>query len=216
MSGGRRSLKPVDAAVITGVFTLGGVVAGGLASGTVNFGLARREERRSARAAARLVLEEATQIRYALAAILEHGQWRPIEFVATSQWDGFRETLAHHLRSDDWSCVVSAYEDLQRLLGWVRANDVAGDLDDADRGSVTTVYTEMDHAVMVHLIPLAVHGPQQRRLAKRYHHLRHRREERGQQSARPHGDDSQEPESVDIDHAPLVPEKHPPREDQRE
>jgi hypothetical protein len=165
----------MDSAVTTGIFTLGGVVVGGFASGWVNYGLGRREERRTARAAARLVLEEATQITHVLAAILEYGRWRPIEFVETNQWDGYRSTLAHHLRHADWRCVVSAYEDLERLLGWVRANDVSGDLDDSDRASVTRLRKQMEHAIESHLIQLSVHGPQRRRLAARYHQLRSRR-----------------------------------------
>jgi hypothetical protein len=83
----------MDVAVTTGIFALGGVVVGGFASAAVNYGLGRREERREARAAARLVLEEATQITHALAALLAHRQWRPIEFAETNQWDGSRVSL---------------------------------------------------------------------------------------------------------------------------
>jgi hypothetical protein len=166
----------MDSAVTTGIFTLGGVVVGGFTSGGVNYTLGRREERRAARAAARLVLEEAIQVRYALAAILEYGRWRPVEFIHTTQWDGYRPTLAHHLRHADWTCVVSAYEDLQRLLGWVHANDVKGDLDDSDGASVTKIYEGMVHAIDNHLIQLSVHGPQRRRLALRYYQLRNRRQ----------------------------------------
>jgi hypothetical protein len=171
---GRNRWPLTDVAVTTGIFALGGVVVGGFASAAVNYGLGRREERREARAAARLVLEEATQITHALAALLAHRQWRPIEFAETNQWDGSRVSLAYHLRHADWRCVVSAYEDLQRLLGWVQANDVTGELDDSDEAFVAAVHSAMSHAIAGHLIQLAVHGPQRRRLALRYHRLRNR------------------------------------------
>ena len=116
----------------------------------------------------------ATQIRYALEAILEHATWKPLDFVGTSQWDQNQALLAHHLRWIDWRCVVAAYEDLSRLLGWVRANSVSGDLDDSDVPVVGHNFDRFDHAVQNHLIQLAVHGPQPRRLAKTYWRLRTR------------------------------------------
>jgi hypothetical protein len=62
--------------------------------------------------------------------------------------------------------VVSA-EDLRRLLGWVRANDVTGELDDNDEVFVAAVHSAMSHAIAGHLIQLAVHGPLRRGLALR-------------------------------------------------
>lgn len=163
-------------AATTGAFALGGVIIGGSVSGTVTYVLARRVERRTARAAARLVRADATQTSYALRAVLDDRTWRPIKFVTMEQWNRHRDTFADHLRNEDWKCVEDAYADLQRLLGWVEANGVGEDDDDDvdadDVQFVQRVWSGLDHAITRHLTQLSHHGPQRRRLALRYWHLR--------------------------------------------
>jgi hypothetical protein len=162
----------MDSGAVTGAFTVGGVLVGGLMTSTANYGLARRQERRWTRAASRLVLEEAVQVSYTLDAIVEHRRWRPIEFIDLAQWRANRATLAEQLRQEDWTCIVPAYEDLQRLLGWVEANTVTGDVGEPELRIVEALRDKFDHAIQTRLIQLSVHGPQRRNLARRYWALR--------------------------------------------
>jgi hypothetical protein len=118
------------------------------------------------------VFEEATQVRHALHAIVDDVVCRPIEFVSIGQWEKHRDMLAHQLRKKDWDCVSNAYSELQRLLAWVRASDVDGELHPDDQSFVSGVTDALDHAIFNHLIQLSVHGPQCRSVAIRYHRTR--------------------------------------------
>jgi|tagenome__1003787_1003787.scaffolds.fasta_scaffold20948766_5 hypothetical protein len=165
----------MSAAVTTGLFTLGGVIVGGSLNAVMSYALARRVERREARAAARLVIEELAQIRYALADVRDDGRWRPIDFVTLDQWREHRDRLAHHLRPSDWRCVSAAYVDVERLRAWIDANTVSGTLEPEDRPSVVAVHDAVQHALVSHLVQLSVHGPQRRSLARSYHRWRSNR-----------------------------------------
>jgi hypothetical protein len=161
-------------AVTTGAFTLGGVVVGGTITGTMTYVLTRRGERRLARAAARLVLEDAFQTGRALNRVLDDGKWYPMDDVTLDQWHKHRDTFASELRPEDWRCVDEAYVDLQLLVNWYAATPLSPDLEAEDREMLTHARDKLEHAIRDHLIQLSNHGPQRRRMAIRYHHVRHK------------------------------------------
>lgn len=131
----RHRLCRVDAGVVTGLFTLGGVVAGGALTGAIE---GRRDSRRSqaeARAAARLVQDEARGNHAAITLVqdmkAEHDQFEDLRdsiqrgYIANAMWSEHRGVLARELGDDEWEAVQDAYLGVRLVLS-VRAEDKLG------------------------------------------------------------------------------------------
>jgi hypothetical protein len=125
----------VDPAVVTGAFTLGGVVAGGGLTATIEGWRDRRARWADTRAAVRLLQDEAKSNQSALE--LLHDKETPatkfddlrdsIErgYISHSTWIENRGLLARELEDDEWQKVERAYLGV-RLLLTVRGEDKLG------------------------------------------------------------------------------------------
>lgn len=103
--------KGVDP-ILAALLPLAGVALGALLAGYTRFHLDRRNERRDARAAARLVALELTEAQAALLAVLADRKPNvpvPVPDLDVSAWRNHRLVLARVLTDDEWQAVERAY-----------------------------------------------------------------------------------------------------------
>jgi hypothetical protein len=111
-------MPAVKEPVLVAVIGVGGVVVGGLASGTVQSYLARSDRRRSGRNAARLLYMQLHNAEKALSDVRELRDWGKMitDWSAYgSAWDRHNEPLAHRLNTARFTAVSSAFACLASL-----------------------------------------------------------------------------------------------------
>ena len=100
-----------------GLFSLGGVLLGGLLTPLTQLFLERKRERRAADRAKLLVAAELLQAQMVLRTVSEDGHWPPIEdlnaFLPTSAWRENRSSIAGNVSEDLWVQIVMAYSLLE-------------------------------------------------------------------------------------------------------
>ena len=103
--------------IVTGLFSLGGVLLGGLLTPLTQLYLERNREERAADRAKLLVAAELLQAQMILRATSEGGHWPPIEdlnaFLPTSAWRENRSSIAGKVSEDLWVQIVMAYTNLE-------------------------------------------------------------------------------------------------------
>jgi hypothetical protein len=157
--------------VTAAVFGVIGVIVGGVLNGLVSYALARRNERRAAKTAARLLLDEWRAALFLVEDVLRLGRWQPDQPIAFEVWDRHRELLANQLQQEAWLRVANA-----RLhVAWINsANQAGGKLGAKTRDELERRWRVVRDAIDANLMPVAVHGPQKRRIAPVYWRLRAR------------------------------------------
>ena len=104
-----------------GLFSLGGVLLGGLLTPLTQLFLERKRERRAANRAKLLVAGELLQAQLILRAVAKGEHWPPIEdldaFLPTSAWRENRSSIADMVSEDLWSQIVMAYSQLEADRG---------------------------------------------------------------------------------------------------
>ena len=99
--------------IATGLFSLGGVLLGGLLTPLTQHFLERKRERRAAYRAKLLVAAELLQAEMILGTVSDGGNWLPTEdpdaFLPTSAWRENRSSLAGMVNEDLWVQLVMAY-----------------------------------------------------------------------------------------------------------
>jgi hypothetical protein len=158
--------------VSAAVFGLIGVIVGGVLNGFVSYVLERRNERRAARTAARLLLDEWRPLVFLVADVLRLGRWRPGEQPITfEEWSRHRELLANQLSQEAWLRVSNA----RVHVAWIdRANHSGEAMDPDIRGELERRWQVVSDAIYAALMPVAVHGPQRRAIPRLYWRLRAR------------------------------------------
>jgi hypothetical protein len=100
-----------------GLFSLGGVLLGGLLTPLTQLFLEWKRERRAAYRAKLLVAAELLQAQMILRTVSEGGNWPPIEdldaFLPTSAWRENRSIIAGKVSEDLWVQIVMAYVKLE-------------------------------------------------------------------------------------------------------
>ena len=123
-------------AVVTGLFSLGGVVFGALLMPLTQLYLETKREQRAAHRAKLLVAGELLHAQMTLRSVSESGHWPPIEDLdgglPTSAWRENRSTIAGMVSEDLWVRMIVAY----RLLENDRARFAI-----ANRSPATTALT---------------------------------------------------------------------------
>lgn len=103
--------------VAGGLFSLGGVLLGGLLTPLTQLFLERKRERRAADRAKLLVAAELLQAQMVLRAVSKGEHWPPIEdldaFLPTSAWREHRSSIAGMVSEDLWVQIVMAYSVLE-------------------------------------------------------------------------------------------------------
>lgn len=103
----------LDLVIAGGLFSLGGVILGGLLTPLTQLFLEWKQERRAADRAKLLVAAELLQAQMVLRAVYEGGHWPPIEdlnaFLPTSAWRENQSSLAGKVSEELWSQIVRAY-----------------------------------------------------------------------------------------------------------
>jgi hypothetical protein len=94
-------------AILTGVFTLGGVIVGGLLNGGMTLWIERVRDRREARAAARLIRDELLSNKAGIEMALKH-DW-PYRWAESEMWHELRPVLARNPNARAWQKVALAY-----------------------------------------------------------------------------------------------------------
>jgi hypothetical protein len=110
----------MDAAVATGLFTLGGVIVGGLVNGGVTYAMERRREGWVAQKDARLFMPRLMRLAFAMGDAMEHEwPWENLCVVVESNlqdWeDQYNEVFAGTLPFDDWFTVYAAVRPLEKM-----------------------------------------------------------------------------------------------------
>lgn len=106
-------------AVTTGVFTLGGVLVGGLLNSLVSVRLERRSDRRAVRKALRLFGPQLTGVMWAIDRATQAKEWGKLpEAVGSSlaQWDEYAPVFAENLEWEEWQALLLTVMELQRLV----------------------------------------------------------------------------------------------------
>jgi len=100
-----------------GLFSLGGVLLGGLLTPLTQLFLEWKRERRAADRAKLLVAAELLHAQMTLRSVSKGGHWLPIEdlnaFLSTSAWRENRSSIAGKVSEDLWVHIVMAYTDLE-------------------------------------------------------------------------------------------------------
>lgn len=100
-----------------GLFSLGGVILGGLLTPLTQLFLEWKREQRAADRAKLLVAAKLLQAQMILGSISEGGHWPPFEdlnaFLPTSAWRENRSSLAGNIHEDLWNQLVMAYSLLE-------------------------------------------------------------------------------------------------------
>jgi len=103
--------------IVTGLFSLGGVLLGGLLSPLIQLYLERHREERAADRAKLLVAAELLHAQMVQRTVSEGGNWPPIEdldaFLPTSSWRENRSSIAGRISKDLWVQIVMAYAQLE-------------------------------------------------------------------------------------------------------
>jgi hypothetical protein len=121
--------------VTTGVFTLGGVLAGGLINYLVTARLEARRGRRSLKATARLVSEEIDRTENILFACSQTGTWLPMQSAPLrmdATMENHQPLLAHELRDNDWHKLrpmLRHFRTIERTHRWGATDRPATPLD---------------------------------------------------------------------------------------
>jgi hypothetical protein len=113
--------------VTTGIFTLVGVIVGGLLTGAVDLYIERRKRQALIFMAKRLVGDDLSTIVIHLDGLIERGtaplsdEQRRAKFMPTSAWETHRETLAQKgaVSDDDWqelSSILHAVGSLRFMI----------------------------------------------------------------------------------------------------
>jgi hypothetical protein len=96
-----------------GLFSLGGVLLGGLLTPLTQLFLEWKREQRAAYRAKLLVAAELLQAEMILRSVSDGGNWPPIEdidpFLPTSAWRENRSSIAGKVNEDLWVQIVMAY-----------------------------------------------------------------------------------------------------------
>ena len=107
----------VAAGLITGLFSLGGVVIGALLMPLTQLYLERKREQRAADRAKLLVAGELLHAQLVLRSASAGEHWVPVEdvnaFLPTSAWQEHRSSLVGEIHEDLWSRLVMAYAGLE-------------------------------------------------------------------------------------------------------
>ncbi len=102
--------------LITAIVGFLGVIVGGLITGAIGFYMQRRQEKRAALVAARVVLNEIVK-NGAGAKTLDQAQaWYHGVVFETDLWRTHRETLAGHLKGPEWAVLSKAYNSVDMIL----------------------------------------------------------------------------------------------------
>jgi hypothetical protein len=117
----------VAAGLITGLFSLGGVVIGALLTTLTQLYLERKREQRTADRAKLLVAGELLHAQLVLRSASAGKHWLPVEdinaFLPTSSWQEHRSSLVGEIHEDLWSQLVTSYALLeQHRARFVMAN----------------------------------------------------------------------------------------------
>jgi len=100
-----------------GLFSLGGVLLGGLLTPLTQLFLEWKRERRAADRAKLLVAAELLHAQMTLRSVSKGGHWLPIEdlnaFLSTSAWRENRSSIAGKVSEDLWVQIVMAYAQLE-------------------------------------------------------------------------------------------------------
>jgi hypothetical protein len=103
--------------IATGLFSLAGVLLGGLLVPLTQLFLERKRERRAGDRARLLVAAELLQAQFVLRSTSQGGRWPPIEdleaFLPTSAWRENRAKMASMVDQDLWFQLVLAYSVLE-------------------------------------------------------------------------------------------------------
>jgi hypothetical protein len=156
----------MDAAVSTGLFTLGGVIVGGLVNGGVTYAVERRREGWVAQKDARLFMPRLSRLSFAMGAALDD-QWSWDELCVVVEanlddWeDQYAEVFAGTLPFDDWFTVYKAVRPLQQMTHTAPRNGTRIGPKDAEylRGLIDNTV-----AAMMTLTMVAVSGVRRRRV----------------------------------------------------
>ena len=96
-----------------GLFSLGGVLLGGLLTPLTQLFLEWKREKRAADRAKLLVAGELLNAQLVLSVASEHNHWPPVEdintLLPTSAWQEYRSSLAGKIPEDLWNQLVMAY-----------------------------------------------------------------------------------------------------------
>ena len=99
--------------IATGLFSLGGVVVGGLLSTFTQLYLERKREQRAADRAKLLVAGELLHAELVLRSASKSKKWPPVEdidgFLPTSAWRENRASLVGKVEEDLWEQLVMTY-----------------------------------------------------------------------------------------------------------
>jgi len=100
-----------------GIFSLGGVLLGGLLTPLTQLFLERKRERRAADRAKLLVAAELLHAEMTLRSVSKGGHWLPIEdldaYLPTSAWRENRTSIAGNVSENLWVEIVMAYAQLE-------------------------------------------------------------------------------------------------------
>lgn len=110
-------MTDVQLVVVTGLFSLGGVMLGALLVPVTQLYLERKREQRAADRAKLLVAGELLHAQLVLRVASEGRHWPWVEnidaFLPTSSWQENRSSLAGNIHEDLWNEVVIAYAVLE-------------------------------------------------------------------------------------------------------
>jgi hypothetical protein len=100
--------------MVTAVFTLAGVIVGGLLAGAVQLVLQRRQERRALLVASRLILDELMWVANVIGTALTGGVTDARQLLSGKSldelWKEHRAVLAAELQQDVWTDIAIAVE----------------------------------------------------------------------------------------------------------
>jgi len=99
--------------VVTGVLTLGGVVVGGLLNGGVTYVFARRRDKQTTKAVARLVVRELEEIERQLLGAQAAKHWRALAEWDLARWETYEPQLAAALSDEDWNALRVVYTSVE-------------------------------------------------------------------------------------------------------
>lgn len=138
----------MSTAVATGLFTLGGVVVGGLLQGSTSWWMERRRDDWAARKAARLTARIFARCRFVLKAARdsEHMSWRAVALEieeSLARWPEYADVLAGTIGQDDWNEIAQAISGLERLHMRGRNADPQDLIDPEDRKFLGYLYEMM-------------------------------------------------------------------------
>lgn len=116
----------IASALTTGVFTLGGVIVGGLLNSLVSLRLERRSDRRAARKALRLFGPQLTDAMWAIDRAIQAKEWGKLPEAVEgrlAQWDEYAPVFAEN-QWEEWRRFLETVTELRYLVGAQQSRDV--------------------------------------------------------------------------------------------